>query len=166
MNQRENRRSVAIAQESQQKYIQGQSAMLILFVFLFFSFFFVFFLCFWTWLSVSMWSVYRSCPCNKHLSQCVCGYLKWCVHGCMCAFLLTSRASLCLHLVYMLQLSGLIGFNRSLFHREGTCDLHLEQSLSAKRRRARTRAHAHTPAAQHPRATHNNAFVSRWQLFK
>lgn len=42
MNQRENRRSVAIAQESQQKYIQGQSAMLILFVFLllfFLSFF-------------------------------------------------------------------------------------------------------------------------------
>lgn len=45
MNQRENRRSVAIAQESQQKYIQGQSAMLILFVFLFFSFFFLSFFC-------------------------------------------------------------------------------------------------------------------------
>lgn len=46
MNQRENRRSVAIAQESQQKYIQGQSAMLILFVFLFFSFFFCLFFVF------------------------------------------------------------------------------------------------------------------------
>lgn len=157
MNQRENRRSVAIAQESQQKYIQGQSAMLILFVFLFFSFF-VFFFC------VSE----RDClsPCglfNAHVratstcpSVCVWIFKMVCAWLHVCLFVnLEPRCVYTLCTCFSCRgLQALTGVTTEFVPPRGNVRF-------AFRAESQPHTHTHRPAAQHPRATHNNAFVSR-----